>query len=147
MGRELKEWNDGLAICLNLAHICHTLKLQKKYEFIYLEIHFHGRYELNITLSPEIEQLVQKKIEEGAYKNVDAFFEHAARQTLLGNPPHAESGHSSVSYDDVEDLLVGQPALDYYTRDADDSVTLDSVRNILSKIPGSLSDEIIEGRR
>jgi len=102
---------------------------------------------VNITLSPEIEQLVQKKVEEGVYKNVDAFFEYAARQTLLENPTHAESDHSAVSYDDVEDLLVRQPALDYYTRDADDSVTLDSVRNILSKIPGSLSGEIIEDRR
>jgi len=100
---------------------------------------------LNITLSPEIEKLVQKKVAEGEYKNADAFFEHAARQTLLGNKTSAETT-SAPSYDDVEDLLVEQQALDYYTRDADNGVTLNDVRNILSKIPGSLSDDIIEDR-
>ncbi len=119
----------------------------KRVQAYRLGIHLHRRYELNITLSPEIEKLVQKKVEEGAYKNVDAFFEHAARQTLLGNKASAETDLPELSYEDVEDLLVEQPVLDYYTRDADDNVTLDDVRNILSKIPGSLSDDIIEGRR
>ena len=45
-----------------------------------------------------------------------------------------------------EDLLVDNKTLRYYARDADDAVTLEEVRHILSKISGSLADDIIAER-
>ncbi len=101
---------------------------------------------MSITLSPEIEQLIKKKVEGGEYQSADAFFEYAARQALLKGKDSAENRGSAPSYDDVEDLLVDQRMLDYYSRDADDRVTLDEVRQILSEIPGSLADDILVDR-
>lgn len=101
---------------------------------------------MNITLSPEIERFVKQKIDGGEFKTPDAFFEYAARQILQGNKAKAGTYDAVPSYDDVKDLLVEPRTLDYYSRDADGKVTLDNVRQILSEIPGSLSDDIIKDR-
>ena len=101
---------------------------------------------MNITLSPEIEKLVKKKVDGGEYESADAFFDYAARQALLEGKDSAEASGTAPSYEDVEDLLVDQQSLDYYSRDADASVTLDEVRQILSAIPSSLADAIIAER-
>ena len=98
---------------------------------------------MNNTRSHEVEKLVKEKVEGGEYKSADAFFEQAARQALQEGKDSAETSGSAPSYDDVEDLLVDQRTLGYYSRDADDRVTLDEVRQILSEIPGSLADDII----
>ena len=100
---------------------------------------------MNFKLSPEIKALIAKKVAGGEYKSVNAFLEQAIQQTLKGLE-RAKPRDSSPSYDDVEDLLVDSKTLQYYARDADDTVTLEEVRHILSKISGSLADDLIAER-
>ena len=101
---------------------------------------------MNFKLSPEIEALIKKKVAGGEYKSANAFLEQAIQQTLQKGLDNAKPRDSSPSYGDVEDLLVDDKTLRYYARDADDAVTLEEVRHILSKISGSLSDDIIAER-
>ena len=100
---------------------------------------------MNFKLSPEIEALMKKKVAGGEYKSANAFLKQAIQQTLQKGLDSADPRDSSPSYD-VEDLLVDNKTLRYYARDADDAVTLEEVRHILSKISGSLADDIIAER-
>lgn len=101
---------------------------------------------MNFKLSPEIKALIATKVAGGEYKSVNAFLEQAIQQTLQKGLERAKPRDSSPSYDDVEDLLVDSKTLQYYARDADDTVTLEEVRHILSKISGSLADDLIAER-
>ena len=101
---------------------------------------------MNIKLSSEIEALIKKKIAGGKYKSAHTFCEYAIRQALLKDLNSVNTSDSPPSYDDVADLLVDQKTLKYYSRDADDTVTLEDARQILSKISGSLADDIIAER-
>ena len=44
----------------------------------------------------------------------------------------------------IEEFLVGEEFYEYCKKNADDSASLEEVRKIMAKIPGQMSDDIIQ---
>jgi putative addiction module CopG family antidote len=89
---------------------------------------------MNVSLTNDLKDFVRQKVQSGEYASEEAVVE-AALKRLQDQEGTALDG------------LIDHEFVEFCDREGDDSVTLDEVLRATSKIPGSMSQAIIEEER
>ena len=92
---------------------------------------------MNVSLTDELKDFVQKKIETGQYSSEEAVIEAALKR--LRDQEH-EKGKTVPTLDD----LIDHEFVEYCARENDDDVTLEEVLEGTSSIKDSMARVIIE---
>ena len=95
---------------------------------------------MNISLTDELKQFVQRKIEDGQYPSEAAVIEAAVQRFR-----DQENG-SSNTVPTIDDLI-DHEFVEYCAREADENVTVDEVLEATSTINDSMARVIIEEER
>ena len=95
---------------------------------------------MNISLTDELKDFVQRKIENGQYPSEKAVIE-AALKRLRDQDDESRSNVPTL------DDLIDHEFVEYCAREADDGVTLDEVLEATSTIKDSMARVIIEEER
>ena len=94
---------------------------------------------MNVSLTGELNDFVRKKVADGQYASEQAVIE-AALMKLCGE---YESQETARTLDD----FIDHEFVEYCTREADDSVTLEEVLHATSTIHDSMARVLIEEER
>jgi Arc/MetJ-type ribon-helix-helix transcriptional regulator len=86
------------------------------------------------SLSNDLEIFVQRKVQSGEFLSEEAVVEAALKKFREQDARGLED-------------LIDQEFLEYCAREGDDNITLEEVFQVTSKIPGSMSQAIIEEER
>jgi len=89
---------------------------------------------MNPSLANDLRIFVQKKVQSGEFSSVEAVVEAALKKLWEQETPGPEE-------------LIDHEFLEFCAREGDDDVTLEEVLQATSKIPGSMSQAIIEEAR
>ena len=95
---------------------------------------------MNVSLTDELKDFVQKKIETGQYPSEDAVIEAALKRL---RDQEYEKGKTVPTLDD----LIDHEFVEYCARENDDDVTLEEVLEGTSSIKDSMARVIIEEER
>ena len=95
---------------------------------------------MNVSLTDELKDFVQKKIETGQYPSEDAVIEAALKRL---RDQEYEKGKTVPTLDD----LIDHEFVEYCARENDDDVTLEEVLKGTSSIKDSMARVIIEEER
>jgi putative addiction module CopG family antidote len=95
---------------------------------------------MNVTLSDDLKNFVQKKIENGQYASEEAVIDAALRRFR----DQEYAGRKTVS---ALDDVIDHEFVEYCAREADDGVTLEEVLEATSTIKDSRARAIIEEER
>ncbi len=95
---------------------------------------------MNISLTDELKEFVQRKIEDGQYPSEAAVIEAAVQRFR-----DQENG-SSNTVPTIDDLI-DHEFVEYCAREADENVTMDEVLEATSTINDSMARVIIEEER
>jgi putative addiction module CopG family antidote len=95
---------------------------------------------MNISLTDELKEFVQRKIEDGQYPSEAAVIQ-AALQLF-----HDQENGSSNTAPTIDDLI-DHEFVEYCAREADENVTMDEVLKATSTINDSMARVIIEEER
>jgi Arc/MetJ-type ribon-helix-helix transcriptional regulator len=89
---------------------------------------------MNASLSNDLKIFVQKKVQSGEFPSEEAVVEAALKKFWEQDGRGLEE-------------LIDQEFLEYCAREGDDDITLEEVLQATSRIPGSMSQAIIEEER
>jgi putative addiction module CopG family antidote len=95
---------------------------------------------MNVSLTDELKEFVQKKIQSGQYRSEEAVIE-AALKRLRDQEDETRKTVPTV------DELIDQEFVEYCAREADDGVNLEEVLEATSAIKDSMARVIIEEER
>ena len=95
---------------------------------------------MNVSLTDELKDFVQKKIETGQYPSEEAVIEAALKRL---RDQEYEKGKTVPTLDD----LIDHEFVEYCARENDDDVTLEEVLEATSSIKDSMARVIIEEER
>ena len=95
---------------------------------------------MNVSLTDELKDFVQKKIETGQYSSEEAVIEAALKRF---RDQECEKGKTVPTLDD----LIDHEFVEYCARENDDDVTLEEVLEGTSSIKDSMARVIIEEER
>ncbi|MGZ3469735.1 MAG: ribbon-helix-helix domain-containing protein [Isosphaeraceae bacterium] len=95
---------------------------------------------MNVSLTDELKDFVQKKIETGQYPSEEAVIEAALKRL---RDQEYEKGKTVPTLDD----LIDHEFVEYCARENDDDVTLEEVLERTSSIKDSMARVIIEEER
>jgi putative addiction module CopG family antidote len=95
---------------------------------------------MNVSLTDELKDFVQKKIETGQYPSEEAMIEAALKRL---RDQEYEKGKTVPTLDD----LIDHEFVEYCARENDDDVTLEEVLEGTSSIKDSMARVIIEEER
>ncbi len=95
---------------------------------------------MNVSLTDELKDFVQKEIETGQYPSVEAVIEAALKRL---RDQEYEKGKTVPTLDD----LIDHEFVEYCARENDDDVTLEEVLEGTSSIKDSMARVIIEEER
>ena len=95
---------------------------------------------MNVSLTDELKDFVQKKIETGQYSSEEAVIEAALKRL---RDQEYEKGKTVTTLDD----LIDHEFVEYCARENDDDVTLEKVLEGTSSIKDSMARVIIEEER
>ena len=95
---------------------------------------------MNVSLTDELKEFVQRKIKSGQYRSEEAVIE-AALQRLRDQEDETRKTTTTL------DECIDQEFVEYCAREADDGVTLDEVLEVTARIKDSMARVIIEEER
>ena len=95
---------------------------------------------MNVALTDEMRDFVQKKVENGQYPSEEAVIEAALQRLRDQEDPKANPAPTL-------DELIDHDFVDYCVREADDGANLDDVLRATSTIEGSMARVIIDEER
>jgi Arc/MetJ-type ribon-helix-helix transcriptional regulator len=100
---------------------------------------------INIPLTDELKDFLQKKVASGAFPSEEAVRHEAVRR--FWQEEQAGCRADSAQKPRLEDLI-DYEAIDYCAREVEgkDVPSIENVRRMLSKIPGSMAQAVIEER-
>jgi hypothetical protein len=102
---------------------------------------------MDISISSDLERLLERKVEAGLYPTREAAVEAALLRFLADDEQDAPKTRDEPAPRDAFDELIDHEFVAYCEREADDSVTLEEVRAATSKIEDSMARVIIEEER
>jgi putative addiction module CopG family antidote len=98
---------------------------------------------MNVSLSDELKDFVQKKVASGEFRSEEAVFQEALRRFRQED----QAGGRAVGEKATPEDLVDWEAIASCEREADDRITLEEVRAATSKIKDSMARVVIEEER
>jgi putative addiction module CopG family antidote len=99
---------------------------------------------MNVSLTDEMKDFVQKKVASGAFPSEDAVLEEAVRRFR----DEEQNGHRGDAFKKPTlDDLIDYDAITSGEKQADDTITLEEVRAATSTIKDSMSRVVIEEER
>jgi putative addiction module CopG family antidote len=100
---------------------------------------------MNVSLTDELKDFVQKKVESGDFPSEEAVLQEAVRRF---HQEDQNGGHAGNAEGATLDDLTDWEAIASCAREVEgkDVPSIDEVRQMLSKIPGSMAQAVIEER-
>src|SRR5262245_22584024 len=100
---------------------------------------------MNLSLTDELKDFVRKKIESGAFPSEEAVLQEAVRRFRQEDQ---DGGHAGYAEDDTPTDHIDWEAIESCAREVEekDVPSIEEVRRMLSKIPGSMARAVIEDR-
>ena len=100
---------------------------------------------MNVSLTDELKDFVQKKIASGAFPSEEALLQEAVRRLRQQDRAVYRSDSAETS---MQDDLIDHEAIEYCARELEgkDVPSIEEVRRSLLKIPGSMAQAVIEER-
>jgi putative addiction module CopG family antidote len=89
---------------------------------------------MNVSLTNDLKDFVREKVRSGEFPSEEAVVEAALKRLRDQGAPALDS-------------LIDHKFVEFCGREGDDTVTLDEVLRVTSKIPGSMARAIIEDER
>jgi putative addiction module CopG family antidote len=101
---------------------------------------------MNILLTDELNNFVKQKVASGAFSSEEAVLQEALRR--LQREDQAECSAFDAGKAPTPEDLFDHEAIEYCSRElmGKDVPSLEDVRRILSKIPGSIAQAVVEER-
>lgn len=99
---------------------------------------------MNISLTAEMKDFVEKKVACGAFPSEEAVLQEAIRRFRQQD----QAGGRSDKVTAMEEDLIDYEAIEYCAREVDGKAvpSIEDVRRTLAKIPGSMAQAVIEER-
>jgi Arc/MetJ-type ribon-helix-helix transcriptional regulator len=100
---------------------------------------------MNVSLSNELYDFVRKKVESGQFPSEEAVLEEAVRRFRQEDQDGRAANDTEISK--PEDLIDSE-AIAYCAREVEGKTvpSIEEVRGMLAKIPGSMAQAVIEER-
>jgi putative addiction module CopG family antidote len=100
---------------------------------------------MNVSLTNDLREFVRRKVESGQFPSEEAVLQEAVRRF---HQEDQKGGHTSDAEQAPPDDLIDQEAIAYCAREVEgkDVPSIEEVRRMLSKIPGSMAQAVIEER-
>jgi Arc/MetJ-type ribon-helix-helix transcriptional regulator len=99
---------------------------------------------MNISLTAEMKDFVEKKVACGAFPSEEAVLQEAVRRFRQQD----QAGGRADNVKAMEEDLIDYEAIEYCAREVEGNAvpSIEDVRRTLSKIPGSMAQAVIEAR-
>ena len=100
---------------------------------------------MNVSLTDELKDFVQKKVESGAFPSEEAVLQEAVRRFRQEDQNGCHAGEDEKA---TPEDLIDWEAIESCAREVEgkDVPSIEEVRRMLSKIPGSMAQAVIEER-
>jgi putative addiction module CopG family antidote len=100
---------------------------------------------MNVSLTDELEDFVRKKVESGAFPSEEAVLQEAVRRFRREDQDGGRAGDAERA---TPEGLIDWEAIESCAREVEgkDVPTIEEVRRMLAKIPGSMARAVIEER-
>jgi putative addiction module CopG family antidote len=99
---------------------------------------------MNISLTDEMKDFVEKKVASGAFPSAEAVLQDAVRRFRQQDQAGCRADHETATAQD----LIDYEAIEYCAREVEgkDVPSIEEVRRMLSKIPGSMAQAVFGER-
>src|SRR5262249_6893850 len=100
---------------------------------------------MNVSLSNDLRKFVRQKVESGEFPSEEAVLQEAVRRFRQDDRSGCRAGAAEKS---TAEELIDWEAIESCAREVEgkDVPSIEEVRQMLAKIPGSMAQAVIEGR-